>query len=68
MDRGDAQRAIIKEWRKLPAVERQTRTQPILFAAKVKDKYPFEYTGDIGREIVGTNIDYQTLMAAPLRE
>jgi hypothetical protein len=68
MDRGDARRAIIREWRKLPAEERRTEEQARLFVVTVKDKYPFEFSADVDRDIMEMIVEYQSLMTAPLRE
>jgi hypothetical protein len=46
MTRSEAQRLILREWRALPASERQTETQAAAFAMKVKGDYPFRYSGD----------------------
>jgi hypothetical protein len=46
MRRADAQRAIIREWLALPAVERKTKEQAVAHAMTAAHRFKFRYKGD----------------------
>ena len=46
MRRADAQRAIIREWLALPADERKTKEQAVVYAMTVAHRFKFRYKGD----------------------
>lgn len=67
MLRKDAEEEIIREWRTLPEIERQTVAQAAAFAEKIKDKYLFRYSGSNRyKPVFGMIIDSQVRRGEPL--
>lgn len=46
MNKDDAKKIIVDEWRKLPAADRATQDQALMFAMGAKDRYKWRASGD----------------------
>ena len=63
----DVERQIIRDWKALPKIERQTINQAWCFADEIERRYPFRGEARPYRVILGSIADYQSLIGKPLK-
>ena len=63
----DAERQIIRDWKALPKIERQTINQAWCFADEIERRYPFRGEARPYRVILGSIADYQSRIGKPLK-
>jgi hypothetical protein len=63
----DVERQIIRDWKALPKIERQTINQAWCFADEIERRYPFRGEARPYRVILGSIADYQSRIGKPLK-